>query len=159
MLVITHKRYDCTNHDDKSKQVRICNHSLSPFRKVSERMARNRLTAPLLIVLYCQGAQIWAASDFREIHDLIYGIPELPKFNLGRQLKLIWSTEIPDCKTEKNLFRDLHPVNFTVCDDNSKWCIVTGLKPFWASADLTNPKLAWLSEQSCTVQQGEYFPH
>ena len=89
MLVITHKRYDCTNHDDKSKQVRICNHSLSPFRKVSERMARNRLTAPLLIVLYCQGAQICAASDFREIHDLIYGIPELPKFNLGRQLKLI----------------------------------------------------------------------
>lgn len=23
---------------------------------------------------------------------------------------------------------------------------------------LTNPKLAWLSEQSCTVRQGEDFP-
>ena len=29
------------------------------------------------------------ASAIREIHDLIYGIPELPKFNLGLQLKLI----------------------------------------------------------------------
>lgn len=65
------------------------------------------------------------ASAIREIHDLIYGIPELPKFNLGRQLKLIWSTEIPDRKTEKNLFRDLHPVNFTVCDDKSIWVFLT----------------------------------
>ena len=29
------------------------------------------------------------ASAIREIHDLIYGIPGLPKFNLGLQLKLI----------------------------------------------------------------------
>jgi len=39
-LGITHKRYDRTKHDDEIKQVGICNHSLSPFRKVSERMAR-----------------------------------------------------------------------------------------------------------------------
>lgn len=51
---------------------------------------------------------------------------------------------------------------FVKNDDSSKWCIVitdkltedapildspTELKPFWASADPTNPKVAWLSDQ------------
>lgn len=102
------------------------------------------------------------ASAIREIHDLIYGNPgsqnrkkSVSRSASGKFYGLRWQINLSFLNSRTNW-------PFVKNDDNSKWCIVTTdkltedaptldspieLKPFWASADPTNPKLAWLSDQ------------